>query len=217
MMTANEPQYQKTILTDDGELRDDANSTSAQQAELEGSTIYCIHCGTPNRSVASFCRTCGQRLDDQKSPVDFESPPYTAASYGLKPKRADFRLRPPETRSTLSIPMMVFSLIRLVMIAGMIISLVEHNNIVLPFGIVAAWILVEAVQNGAINPHGNRIQMTVPMMVFNTFKLAIVGGIAVSIGSHGSGLINLLVPLAILVGWVLTEAIQAGAIKPENS
>jgi hypothetical protein len=174
-MTANQAQQQKTVLTDDGELRDIGTSQENQAADLRGSKVYCIHCGTPNRSVASFCRSCGQPLEDQADPADHELSRYS--SIQPKSKHSDLRLSQPESRPAMTVPMMLYSLIQLALIGGMIVSLTHRtNNIILPIGIITAWILVVAFQQGAINPHGNRVQMTVPMMVFNVIKVAFVGG-----------------------------------------
>src|SRR5262245_13628287 len=64
MMSASKQSRKRTVLTEDGELRDDV-SIDAAPISAETAPLFCIHCGSPNRSEARFCRKCGQPLEDQ--------------------------------------------------------------------------------------------------------------------------------------------------------
>jgi hypothetical protein len=58
---------QRTILTEDGELRHVDTETDDQAATPEArlSAVFCTNCGTANHASSHFCRTCGQSLDEQ--------------------------------------------------------------------------------------------------------------------------------------------------------
>lgn len=58
-MNSTKMQRQQTVLTEDGELKE--VDVPAPRVE----TVYCIHCGTANKSIASFCRNCGQTFEEE--------------------------------------------------------------------------------------------------------------------------------------------------------
>ncbi len=139
-MVANQPQQaqrtRQAILTDDGELRDVADS------QAESTTIYCTHCGTASRSDARFCRTCGHSLDDQAGQIMYTPPEQ-------KLKRTDLRIV--EKRSA---PMSFFALVFNVIKLGLVLAAastiyMRTGNVVMPIIILIAWVIVESVQADA--------------------------------------------------------------------
>src|SRR5258706_11098372 len=61
-MSASKPQRQRTILTEDGELRE-ADPSATPESRL--AAVYCTNCGETNRANSRFCRNCGESLDEQ--------------------------------------------------------------------------------------------------------------------------------------------------------
>src|SRR5215468_4320272 len=76
---------QRTILTDDGELRAADDVTGGESASPEQRpAVFCTNCGTANQATSKFCRTCGQSLAEQAlnpTSLDQDAPP------ALKKKR----------------------------------------------------------------------------------------------------------------------------------
>src|SRR5579863_7861731 len=71
-MNAPKPQP-RAILTEDGELQE-IDADSAAKLAVHPSPIFCNHCGTANQANSSFCRTCGQSLDEQMvDPANLEN------------------------------------------------------------------------------------------------------------------------------------------------
>src|SRR5258708_5929213 len=54
----------RTILTGDGELQE-IDGDSPAMLGTQPSAIFCTNCGTANQAHSSFCRSCGQSLDEQ--------------------------------------------------------------------------------------------------------------------------------------------------------
>ncbi len=71
---------QRTILSEDGELRsiDAETDVEVAQPKAQGSAVYCTNCGSANHSSSHFCRACGQSLEEQAAnatSVDTYLPP----------------------------------------------------------------------------------------------------------------------------------------------
>src|SRR5688572_21735557 len=117
---SNPRTQQQTILTADGELQE----VEAPVQDVQ--TIYCIHCGTANRSIASFCRKCGQALDEELD---------THTGSGRKSKR---HAEPDRAfNADISVPMMIFSVFKVAIVGAVIIVIATASN-------VSGWIYILA-------------------------------------------------------------------------
>jgi ribosomal protein L40E len=92
-MNASDPRRKRTILTEDGELRDvyDEAEAPAPQTEL----IYCNQCGTSNSSTAKFCRKCGHSLLEQEADVvgtEFYNAPENKGKKGKRLAERDYEV-----------------------------------------------------------------------------------------------------------------------------
>src|SRR5687768_698858 len=108
---SNPRMQQQTVLTEDGELKEVETPVS------EVRPIYCIHCGTANRSIASFCRNCGQSLDEE---------PDTHTGTGRKSKRHTGVERNPH--HTISVPGMVFGVIKAAIVGAIVMTIATSSN-----------------------------------------------------------------------------------------
>lgn len=150
-MSASKPQRKRTVLTEDGELRDEI-SVDGVEISAQTAPLFCIHCGSPNRSEAHFCRKCGQPLDDQD--VD----PSIAANY--VPSTGDKRKHSKEERgeqpattpfaALMSPQMALVQVFTLIFVAlGVVFSLIFGAPL-LAAGVLFAWFMVEAAWSGAL-------------------------------------------------------------------
>jgi hypothetical protein len=137
-MTAQQPQPQRTILTDDGELHDVHSLPETHEA-----TIYCNNCGAANRMSARFCRSCGESLDEQ-IPVPDDT--HTFGAPGQKTKRTfQPASAPSPAPNRINIWSVVLEFITLMAVAGMVTTTARSGG-VLPIAILIAWIIVEGVR-----------------------------------------------------------------------
>jgi hypothetical protein len=134
-MAVQQPQPKRTVLTDDGELREISDLPEAQTA-----TAYCINCGAANRMSARFCRSCGESLDEQI--------PNDTHAYGLpgqKPKRT-LQYVPQPAPARLTFWSVALELITLLFVAIMV-GTTAHTGSAIPVVIVIAWVIVEVARH----------------------------------------------------------------------
>jgi len=132
-MSNNPRAQQRAILTEDGELRELADTPESRL-----SLIYCIHCGTANRPEARFCYHCGQSFEEQTIDQggDFAAPLHKAK------RSAQTELRPQSVASSLTASMMAMEVLTAMFILGTVITVsVTHSSFVVPF-ILFAWVAV---------------------------------------------------------------------------
>lgn len=150
-MSSSKPQRKRTVLTEDGELRDDVNIDVAPLT-AQTAPLYCIHCGSANRSEARFCRKCGQSLDDQDiDPAHL--PDYTPPAGDKRKRTRQERneLMPTTPFAALMSPQMalvqVFTLVFVAL--GVVFSLIFGSPL-LALAVLIAWFMVEAAWSGAL-------------------------------------------------------------------
>jgi hypothetical protein len=139
-MSAPNPQRQRMILTEDGELQE-ADQSALPQSE----PVFCTNCGTANRASSRFCRKCGESLDEQALDLDMVQ---DLRGPGRKSKR-ERRARAQSAQSSSSLAV---EAITLVFVAGMVISTAAiTNSVLLPIVILVAWFMVEMARHGVMN------------------------------------------------------------------
>ena len=143
-MNAPKPQL-RTILTEDGELKevdDDLGETLA----VHPSPVFCNHCGTANQVGSSFCRTCGQSLDEQV--IDAAS----LQSYPSPQKRkrdALFRPNVSQGQSTAQVIGLVISdIVSLVIMSGLAYWTLRLGQGGVTVVIIIAWFFIEMARHG---------------------------------------------------------------------
>jgi hypothetical protein len=149
-MSASKPQREsKTILTDDGELQDVHGTPEPREAP-----VFCIHCGTANRTEARYCRNCGRSLEDQEIDADL---PEVQAVPGARSKNKRLTAQKGEhSGRPFSIPAMtpfglVLELATLIVVSGLIYFVVTSGVAWLAVVILIAWFMIVAARNGALN------------------------------------------------------------------
>jgi hypothetical protein len=144
-MGARRSRKLQTMLTEDGELREVDSSP-----QIAHETVYCIYCGAPNRATGSYCRQCGQSLDEQT--VDDDQPIRYASGVKTKRLTAQNNLSLQNQPRTLSV--LVFEVIKLAIVGALVYFIaMPFNNIgqmILAGFILLAWIVVEGFHYGAM-------------------------------------------------------------------
>jgi ribosomal protein L32 len=147
---------QRTVLTEDGELRHIDTETDDQPATPEArlSAVFCTNCGTANQASSRFCRTCGQSLDEQvvnPASLDEYAPPER------KNKRLAGRAAQAEHAGADQDEVMwgkvtveVFTL--LVVGAVLIVSIIANQGL-LVLAVLIGWLLVELARHGVLGGH----------------------------------------------------------------
>ena len=140
-MSAPNPQRERMILTEDGELQE-----ADQSAMPESEPVFCTNCGTANRASSRFCRKCGESLDEQVLEADMVQ---DVRGSGRKSKRSvERRTRPQPAQSSSSLAV---EAITLVFVAGMVIATAAiTDSVFLPIVILFAWMMVEMARHGVI-------------------------------------------------------------------
>jgi hypothetical protein len=136
---SNAPQRQ-TILTEDGELSD------IEAAPVQTAPLYCIHCGTANRHIATFCRKCGQSLDESN-----DIPDYSDYNSGRKIKRAMREAVINPQPQQLTVLAMIYNLLKLMIVGGvvtLVVTLSDGNffNYVVAGLFIIVWMITEGIQ-----------------------------------------------------------------------
>jgi zinc ribbon protein len=141
-MSAPEPQRQRMILTEDGELREPDESVGS-----EAQPIFCTNCGTANRVNSRFCRSCGESLDEQALDPDAVQDVHGP---GRKSKHSMVRVAQPQPVQQ-SASSVAASAIMMIFVAGMVISTAAiTNSALLPIVILITWAVVEMARHGVL-------------------------------------------------------------------
>ncbi len=144
-MSQSKLQPQRTILGEDGELRD----ADADESQL--TPVYCIQCGTANRAEGRFCRKCGQPLDEQAvNPASLDD--YTPPEW--KNKRSAQRAvsaKPARSPTAMTFGMVVIEVITLIVMGALTYAFASMNLAGLALGVLLAWFLMVAARHGALN------------------------------------------------------------------
>jgi zinc-ribbon domain len=144
-MSASKPQRERTILTEDGELRE-ADPSATPESRL--AAVYCTNCGTSNRANSRFCRNCGESLDEQvldsDQVADMRGP-------GRKSKRSmESRQRAQLVQRGSS--SLAVEALTLIFVTGMVISTAAiTGSAFLPIVILIVWAVVEMARHGVMN------------------------------------------------------------------
>jgi hypothetical protein len=147
---------QRTILTEDGELRhiDTETDDQAITPEARLSAVFCTNCGTANQASSRFCRTCGQSLDEQAlnpASLDDYAPPEQ------KNKRSAGRTA--QARQSWSaqdsvlwgkVTVEVFTMI---LVGAVLIVSIIANQGMITLAILIGWLLVEMARHGVFGGH----------------------------------------------------------------
>jgi ribosomal protein L40E len=186
-MSTSKSGQKRTILTEDGELRDE----SEQQVE----PIFCTNCGTTNAPTASYCRKCGQSLLEQEADM------MGVQNYSLpKAKIRAALAEQPAPKTGSSEAAVVLQIFTMLFVAGMAIpAFIERGMGGVGFAVIIAWFLVEAVRRT-----GRRI-ITAGTTVVDIFTMLFVTGMVIPATISGE---NSFPAIAILIGWVLIEAMR---------
>jgi hypothetical protein len=143
-MSQSKLQQQRTILGEDGELRDAAD-------ESQVAPVYCIQCGTANRAEGRFCRKCGQSLDEQMAnpaSLDDYTPPES------KNKRSAQRAaaaKPSRSAPAMTFGMVALEVITMIVMGALTYAFASMNLAGLALGVLLAWFLMVAARHGALN------------------------------------------------------------------
>jgi zinc-ribbon domain len=142
-MSVPEPQRQRMILTEDGELREPDPALAS-----EAQPIYCTNCGTANRVNSRFCRSCGESLDEQ---VLDQAMLQDARTPGRKSKRSK-QVAPRQQPIQASASSFAIEAITLFFVTGMVVGTAAiTNSALLPIVILIVWGLIEMARHGALN------------------------------------------------------------------
>ena len=142
-MSHSKLQPQRTILGEDGELRD-------ADAESQLTPIYCIQCGTANRAEGRFCRKCGQSLDEQvvnPASLDDYTPPES------KNKRSAQRAvsaQSPRSAPPLTFGMVILEIVTMVVMGALTYAFASMNLAGVALAVLIAWFMIVAARHGAL-------------------------------------------------------------------
>jgi hypothetical protein len=139
-----QPQPQRTILTEDGELRD-----AADAPELESSTIYCTRCGAANRADSRFCRKCGQSLDEQAvnpASLDDYQPPEQKNKRSVGRALSAQALR---SASPMSFGLFALEIITMIVVVALTIYFASINLAGVALGVLIAWACIAAARHSS--------------------------------------------------------------------
>jgi len=199
----------RTILTEDGELRDVADSQSEEEL------VYCNKCGTANAANATFCRKCGRSLVEQEAAMMGVSSRGGAKSKHDRLAAEDYDVdetptyrRPPAPAASAvsEASAAVMQIFTLLSVAGMSITALVIDRganawILIP--ILVVWFLVEAVRGES------RRHISPASAVSHIFMMLFVTGLVVTATVIGLGA-NAWVSIPILIVWFLVEAVRQG-------
>ena len=180
----------KTIITDDGEMRDVPIEGNAQEA-----MIYCPQCGTSNRSDSHFCRNCGNRLDeDDYAPRE-------------KPKRALHEPSSSTMPNMWSAATELATMFMVLIMCGVAITIGKSSSSWVVIPIVVGWIATASIRH-AMN--GTRRASPIPNVwsalveITTVFIVMILSSMAIYFG--GSSNSWLVIP--IVVAWIATTSVR---------
>jgi hypothetical protein len=133
----NNASQRQTILNEDGELRE------VDVASVQTEPLFCIHCGTSNQRIASFCRKCGQPLEDHP-----DVPMYSGSR--TKVKRAMQEAVVVQSQP-MTIVTMIYNLMKLAVVGSLLTIIIttahgEFFNYVVAALFIIGWIMVEGIQ-----------------------------------------------------------------------
>jgi hypothetical protein len=140
-MSSRSSQPKKTIVTEEGELRDVPDNSAASRL----ASVYCTQCGTPNRQDSHYCRNCGTPLDDNApARAAYMPDDYLPTE---KPKRT---IR--EERSQAPVwANLVTEVFTLGAVFLMSVAAIVNGAPALVVAILIAWFMVVAARNGVLN------------------------------------------------------------------
>jgi hypothetical protein len=144
-MSQSKLQPQRTILGEDGELRDTSD------AESQLAPVYCIQCGTANRAEGRFCRKCGQSLDEQTvnpASLDDYTPPESKNKRSAQ--RAAAEAKSPRTAVPMTFGMFVLEVITMVVMGALTYAFASMNLAGLALAVLLAWFMIVAARHGAL-------------------------------------------------------------------
>lgn len=193
----------RTILTEDGELRESAEDAAALEPE------FCTRCGTPNPPQSLYCRKCGHSLEEQAADVlgmaNYRQPGSKGKHDRLAQEddEAPARARA-DDKITSRTHTAVAQIMTMLGVAGMAITALvtsnrfpEHGVALLPIAI--AWISIEGVRSGHRPMHVSEALVSI-------FTMLIVVALTVVALVTGNGVA--VIPL--MIGWLSIEAIRHG-------
>lgn len=129
---------QKSLLTEDGELRE-----AFEPITLQAAPQFCIHCGTANRGDAQFCRNCGRSMDDQDVDAELSGPHSVMPAKNKrdqqhwKNEQSSKKSRPEMTAGPV-----LLELVTLVVMAGLVYMTMRDGQWGLSIIILIAWVAV---------------------------------------------------------------------------
>jgi hypothetical protein len=141
-MSSSKLQPQRTILGEDGELRDVDDASESQLAP-----VYCIHCGTANRAEGRFCRNCGQSLDEQVlNPASLDD--YTPSEQ--KNKRSAGRAastKPSRSAPPMTLGMFVLEIVTMIVVVALTVYFASTNLAGVALGVLIAWAAIVSARH----------------------------------------------------------------------
>lgn len=192
-------QQRRTILTEDGELRDAADESEGLEP------VFCTRCGTANPPESLYCRKCGHSLEEQAADVLGMKNYARSTAKGkhdrlaLEEPDAEPERAPSRTDGASHTNAAVAQIITMLLVAGMgITALIMHSGEAL-IPIAIGWISVEAI-------HGGNRPISAPQALVRIFTLGLVAALCITALIMGSAVAT--IPL--MIGWISIEAIRGG-------
>ncbi len=190
----------RTVLSEDGELRDVDEDSGASQPE----PIYCTRCGTANTPDSKYCRKCGLSLEEQEAdllgvPGYDRSRPKSKNDLVEEAVREERMAFAPAGEQRSASAAAVTQILTMLCVAVMgIVAVTSHFNTAAIIPIVIGWISVEAIRGGF---HRGLTAAAALTTIFTTIFISVLSIIAVTSPSGAA-----IIPL--MIAWVVIEALR---------